>query len=260
MIYILSSFKFNFIFKYNVYIMEGIELYNENCFNIFPEIKDEFIDLFILDLPYNQTACKWDKDVIDLDKMWTEIKRIMKPNAVIVFFCTAKFGYKLIHSNPKWFRYDLIWKKSRKVGFLSANKMPLRHHENIYVFKNKQGTYNPQKTEGKPYVNGADKNPNNVYGIVKEKGTIIKTDRHPTSIIECKNPHKTIHSTQKPVELYEWLIKTYSNENDIVIDFTMGSGSCAIASINTKRKFIGIENDDEIFEKAYKRIDEYYYK
>lgn len=113
--------------------MDDIQLFNDNCFNIFPTLEDKSINLFILDLPYGQTACKWDT-VIDLDEMWKHIKRIMKPNALIVFFCTAKFGNTLINANPKWFKYDLIWKKSRKVGFLSANKMPLRQHENIYVF------------------------------------------------------------------------------------------------------------------------------
>ena len=115
------------------------------------------VDLFVLDLPYANkkfgrcTAMGWDTP-IDLDEMWVQIKRIMKPSAVIVHFCNVKFGYALIHSNPKWFRYDLIWKKSRKVGFLSANKQPLRQHENIYLFKPGTGTYNPQKTAGKPYT------------------------------------------------------------------------------------------------------------
>ena len=552
-----------------------MNLYNEDCFNIFPKIEDKSIDLFVLDLPYankkfgNCTACAWDTP-IDLEKMWKEIKRIMKPNATIIHFCNTKFGFALIESNPKWFRYDLIWKKSKKVGFLSANKMPLRQHENIYIFNNDnnekyddvdlvrnkelreyakkvykyigkskkalvneigqgihhfflcfgnsqfglptdknynkliekygidkmegfktyeemkeleekpppkpQSTYNPQKTEGKPYKNGADNNPNNVYGITKEKGTITKTNRHPTSILdiepnheniyifnndnnedvdlvrntelreyskkvykyigiskkvllneigqgidhffrfsssqfglptdknyneliekygidkmkgfktydemkeleekelttynpqktegkpynckqgqqtnlygiedkdkvitknkgdrhptsiidiepnhenvyifkdkqgtynpqktegkaynkyrptqnvitidgaygkilkenkekivndrhptsildientilEYKNPHKTIHRTQKPVDLLEWLIKTYSNENDTVMDFCMGSGTAGVACKNTNRKFIGVEKDKEIFEKAKNRIN-----
>jgi len=115
--------------------MDDIQLFNDDCFNIFPTLEDKSINLFILDFPYGQTACHWDS-VIDLDEMWKHIKRIMKPNALIVFFCTAKFGNTLINANPKWFKYDLIWKKSRKVGFLSANKMPLRQHENIYVFDN----------------------------------------------------------------------------------------------------------------------------
>ena len=477
-----------------------MDLYNDDCFNVFPKLKDKSIDLFVLDLPYGQTACKWDS-CIDLTKMWVQIKRIMKPNAVILFYCTTKFGYKIIQSNEKWFRYDLIWKKSRKVGFLSANKMPLRQHENIYVFsddthenktdinneRNKelrsyaekvkkyigkslkiidkkignQGihhfysftstqfgipteetynklielyninemegfidyktlkskwekhppkpetTYIPQKTEGKPYKNGAVKNPNNVYRITKEKGTIIKTDRHPTSIIEHENiyvfsdadddlenkknkelrsyaekvkkyigkslkiidkkignqgihhfysftstqfgipieknynklieiykinemegfidyntlkskwddemvntynpqktegkpykpnrktetnvygtikltndenkgdrhptsiypetiettilahnnPVKSLHRTQKPTSLCEWLIKTYSNEGDTVMDFTMGSGTTGEACKNTKRKFIGVEMDKDIFKVAKDRLD-----
>ena len=470
--------------------MDDIQLFNDDCFNIFPTLEDKSINLFILDLPYGQTACHWDS-VIDLDEMWKHIKRIMKPNALIVFFCTAKFGNTLINANPKWFKYDLIWKKSRKVGFLSANKMPLRQHENIYVFKDQQGTYHPQKTEGKPYKcsrggtgyygdlgedytkkalteNKGDRHPTsiidheNIYVFKDQQGTyhpqktkgkaynktntgnnnddscaygtidrsshlegegnrvINKGDRHPTSIIDheniyvfdnpvneeyndlelsrnkdlreyaekvfkfigkglktinnklghrraehffyfkttqfClttkktynelikeykinemegfldyeildalwedappkvestynsqktegepykskertegegiyikdsykrtatqdttnrhptsilneipeyegdtilvyKNPHKTIHRTQKPVELLEWLIKTYSNEGDLVMDFTMGSGTCGVACMNTKRKFIGVEMDEEIFNLAKDRIE-----
>ena len=306
-----------------------MELYNDDCFNVFPKIKDKTIDLFVLDLPYANkdfgkcTACKWD-NTIDLDKMWVEIKRIMKPTAVILFYCNTKFGFSLIKSNTKWFRYDLIWKKSRKVGFLSANKMPLRQHENIYVFKDKGGTYNPQKTEGKPYKafetkkgkeigevyggvskhneNKGDRHPTsiieheNVY-VFKDKGgtynpqktegepyihkgrnnadlyskdidnipTINKGDRHPTSIypdtiettiLEHNNPAKSLHRTQKPVSLCEWLIKTYSNEEDTVMDFTMGSGTTGEACKNTNRKFIGIEMDKDIFEIAKERLND----
>ena len=316
-----------------------MELINKDCFDAFATIKDKSVDMFLLDLPFNCTALKWDKDIIDLEKIWVEIKRTMKPNAIIVMFCTAKFGYRLIHSNPKWFRYDLIWKKSRKVGFLSANKMPLRQHENIYIFKDKQGTYNPQKTEGKPYnktntgnnnkdscaygevdrsshlegegnrkINTGDRHPTsvieheNIYVFKDKQGTynpqktegkpyvkkenlihkdnknlynngkmLINThlkntgDRHPTSIIEhelentvleFKNPSKNIHKTQKPVELCEWLIRTYTNENDVVCDFTMGSGTVGVACINTKRQFIGVEKDEEIFTLAENRINE----
>tara|TARA_R110000787_G_scaffold179122_1_gene290857 strand:+ start:3945 stop:4811 length:867 start_codon:yes stop_codon:yes gene_type:complete len=288
-----------------------MELYNDDCFNVFPKIADKSIDLFLLDLPYankkfgNCTACKWDTPV-DLQKMWIEIKRTMKPTSMVVFFCNTKFGFALIESNPKWFAYDLIWKKSRKVGFLSANKQPLRQHENIYIFKDKTGTYNPQKTEGKPYKNGAHNNtPNNVYGIYKkEKGSIIKTDRHPTSIIEIEpeikdkscyqvhkdiqyaktradpkgleprhptsvidledtilefnNPHKPQHRTQKPVDLCEWLIKTYTNEGDVVCDFTMGSGTVGVACKNINRKFIGVERDEDIYKIAVERINQEY--
>ena len=169
-----------------------MELYNDDCFNVFPYIDDKTIDLFVLDLPYGQTACKWDT-CIDLEEMWTEIKRIMKPNAVILFYCTTKFGYKLIQSNEKWFRYDLIWKKSRKVGFLSANKMPLRQHENIYVFKDKGGTYNPQKIKkDKAYVDKRNKPNDTTY--YREEGELYAPKPqdnggmyHPTSIIEHEN-------------------------------------------------------------------------
>ena len=307
-----------------------MELYNDDCFNIFPNIESKSINLFLLDLPYankkfgNCTACAWDTP-IDLEKMWVEIKRTMKPNALIVFFCNTKFGYALINSNPKWFKYDLIWEKSKKVGFLSANKMPLRKHENIYIFKNELGTYNPQKVEGKPYIDKRNHKINNyyredgkpyeytaqdnkglyhpssilpqfeeehenVYIFKKEQGTynpqkstgnkpykddvrkkpkmcgvygddmeanpvVNNGERHPTSILKYNNVWKTIHRTQKPVDLLEYLIKTYSNEEDTVMDFCMGSGSCGEACFNTNRKFIGIEKDKEIFELAKNRLE-----
>jgi DNA modification methylase len=321
--------------------LENLTLFNDDCFNIFPNVEDNTVNLFLLDLPYNQTGCDWDKNIIDLNEMWKHIKRIMKPDGIIIFFCTAKFGFKIIGSNPKWFRYDLIWKKSRKVGFLSANKQPLRQHENIYLFSNnhithckngKYGTYNPQKTEGKPYkvkggkskkVNGSlsrghevytkdyenegDRHPTsiidheNIYVFKEKNGTynpqkteghkkyiskermekqgqiynkglpLLRTPtkdtdkRHPTSLIDYdgdsiliyNNPNKPIHKTQKPAELCEWLIKTYSNEGDTVMDFTMGSGTVAIACLNTNRKFIGIEKDEEIFISAQNRIIEH---
>jgi len=274
-----------------------MELFNADCFDILPELKDNSVDMFLLDLPYNQTNCKWDKDIIDLEKMWIQIKRIMKPNAIIVMFCTVKFGYRLIHSNPKWFRYDLIWKKSRKVGFLSANKMPLRQHENIYIFKEKLGTYNPQKTKGEPYKKKEIIENECVYKNKEEnykRTGGVRFDRHPTSIIENKvlgqnyyrnenqkplfrvkenkderhptsvientvleynNPKKSLHKTQKPVELCEWLIKSYTNKGDVVCDFCMGSGTVGVACVNTERQFIGIEKDDKIFELAYNRIN-----
>tara|TARA_R110001592_G_scaffold53921_4_gene165334 strand:+ start:1874 stop:3169 length:1296 start_codon:yes stop_codon:yes gene_type:complete len=427
--------------------MDEIQLFNDDCFNVFPKLEPKSVSLFVLDLPYNITACKWDKEVIPLDKMWENIKRVMKPDGIVVMFCTTKFGYSLIHSNPKWFRYDIIWKKSRKVGFLNANKMPLRQHENIYIFKEELGTYNPQKTEGKPYKskggntrtssannrdvlvqtpidNKGDRHPTsiieheNIYIFKEQLGTynpqktegkpykrqggllpasainsdvVLQTpmdnkgDRHPTSIIEHENiyifkeqlgtynpqkvagtpykvkggnlkpltlyargvnnqeiiqtpitnngdrypssiidheniyifkdklgtynpqktkgkpynrvkdgidepcaygeidrlgtnnvsgdrhpsslinyegdtvvaynnPSKSVHKTQKPVELCEWLIKTYSNEGETIMDFTMGSGTTGVACLNTKRKFIGVEKDEEIFKIAEERI------
>jgi hypothetical protein len=172
--------------------MELLEIYNDDCFNVFTKTQDNSIDLFVLDLPYankkfgNCTACKWDTP-IDLGKMWIEIKRIMKPKAVLCFFCNTKFGFTLIESNPKWFKYDLIWKKSRKVGFLSANKRQLRNHENIYIFGDKPGSYNPQKVAGEPYT-AKQGTHTDIYGKQAE-GTITenKGDRHPCSVIEHEN-------------------------------------------------------------------------
>lgn len=275
--------------------MEDITIYNEDCFEGFKKVKDKSVNLFLLDLPYGQTSCKWDS-VIDLEKMWKEIKRTLVKDGIVVFFCTTKFGFTLIQSNPKWFKYDLVWKKSRKVGFLSANKMPLRQHEMIYVFKDKQGKYNPQKVEGKPYKKTQSKL-SDLYGMEDKEAvkTINKGDRYPTSIVkdlglieggyyrgegkkpfkrmandpnsshptsiientilEYKNPYNTLHKTQKPVDLCEWLIKSYSNEADVVMDFCMGSGTTGIACKNTKRKFIGVEMDKDIFEIAKERIE-----
>jgi site-specific DNA-methyltransferase (adenine-specific) len=218
---------------------------NADCFDEFKNIKDNTVDLVCVDLPYGQTACKWDT-VIDLDKMWIELKRIGKDKTIYVFFCTTRFGHTIISSNKKWFRYDLIWSKSKSVGFLNANNMPLRKHEMIYVFYKKKGTYNPQKTKGKPYKTKGK----GTVGVYNSKRTdsVNKGDRHPLSILEFKSPQRTKHKTQKPVDLLEWIIKSYSNENDIVLDFTMGSGSTIKACIKNNRKYIGIEKDKKIYE------------
>jgi site-specific DNA-methyltransferase (adenine-specific) len=239
--------------------MESI-IYNDDCFNIFSKIPNKSVNLVCVDLPYAQTACSWDS-LIDLNKMWVELKRIGKDNCQFVFFCTTKFGYKIIESNPKWFRYDMIWEKENIVGFLSANKQPLRKHEMIYVFhndkkpKNLKWIYNPQKTVGKPYKTKLD----GICSIYNTKRIDIdnKGDRHPTSILKFGYDKEKLHPTQKPVPLCEWIIKTYSNENDVVLDFTMGSGSTIIACKNTKRHYIGIEKDKDIFEVAKKRIQDH---
>jgi DNA modification methylase len=242
-------------------------LYNDDCFNIFPKIEDKSINLFLLDLPYankkfgNCTACAWDTP-IDLEKMWVEIKRMMKPNAIIIFFCNTKFGYSLIHSNPKWFKYEITWKKgNKKVGFLGAKKQPLKQTEFLYIFKKEQGIYNPQMTYGnKPYKDDVRKKAKKcgVYGEdMIAKPVINKGERYPTNILDFSPPYskkKTFHATEKPVDLLEWLIKTYTNEEDLVMDFCMGSGSTGQACKNTNRKFIGIEKDEEIFKLAEQRL------
>lgn len=309
---------------------------NADCFDELKNIQDKTVDMVCVDLPYGQTSCHWDT-TIDLSKMWDELKRICKYNTVYVFFCTTKFGHSLISSNKNWFRYDLVWEKSKALGFLSAEKIPLKKHEMIYIFSRNTNiddvniehnlelrayakkvkdyinkpfkqifkdmgnrcvdhflrhdtsqwgmcsestynklielykiiemedymtydeikvttTYNPQKTKGKPYT-------------VKRTGKIAlynaplidcvnaTGDRYPTSILNFNQPRKSVHPTQKPTDLLEWLIKTYSNENDIVLDFTMGSGSTIEACVNTNRRYIGIEKDKDIYLVAKDRLD-----
>lgn len=233
-----------------------MNIYNDDCFNILPTLDKESVDLVLVDLPYGQTACQWDV-CIDLDKMWEELKRVGKEGTAYVFFTTTKFGYNLIKSNEKWFRYDLVWEKGgRGVGFQHANKMPLRNHEMIYVFYKKLPTYNPQMTPmDKPYTRTYNTDLScNLK--VKQHFTKTYTHYHPKSVQRFSIPNNNSkHSTQKPTDLCEWLIKTYSNENDLVLDFTMGSGSTGVACINTGRRFIGIEKDPEIFKVAQERLN-----
>jgi DNA modification methylase len=235
-------------------------LYNGDCLEVMPTLETNSVDMVLVDLPFGQTAMAWDI-VIDLDKMWVELERICKPNANIVFFCTTKFGYELIKSKEKWFRYDIVWSKpNSKAGFANANRMPMRKHEMVYVFCNPSGTgktYNPQKTTGhKPYDRGTVNIKGGIYSTFSEYRTIPNNgERYPSSIIEYNLKFKKrLHSTQKPLDLCEWLIKSYSNELDVVLDFTMGSGSTGVACKNTKRNFIGIEMDEEIFNTAKERI------
>ena len=212
------------------------------------------------------TKCKWDNK-IDLNNLWIEYERIIKEHGVICLFSQTKFFYELIKSNEKLFRYDLIWDKVLVTGFLNANRQPLRRHEQIAIFYKKQPKYHPQMGtgqslhgKGKIKISEKTKN-NNVYGEFKyledtRKGS---TEKYPTSILKFKKLHssKMLHPTEKPVSLLEYLIKTYTNEKDIVLDNCMGSGSTGIACLNTNRSFIGIELDKNTFEIAKNRILSY---
>ena len=233
-------------------------LYNGDCLEIMPTLETNSVDMVLVDLPYGQTACAWDI-IIDLDKMWIELERICKPNANILFFCTTKFGNKLINSKEKWFRSDIVWEKANVVGFLSAKKAILRKHEMIYLFgKPSAGgkTYNPQKTTGhKEFFRAAcQRGKGTVYGDLWGEAKQNDGTRYPTSIQKFGYDKKKVHPTQKPVAMCEWLVKTYTNELDVVLDFTMGSGSTGVACKNTKRNFIGIEMDEEIFKIAKERM------
>ena len=240
-------------------------LVNADCLEAMKYIADKSIDCIIADLPYGTTQHKQDI-IIPFDKLWEHYERVIKDNGAIVLFGQGLFFVDLINSNRKLFRYDLVWDKELTSGFLNANRMPLRVHENIAVFYKKIPTYNPQYTEGKPlhskgkeYMNKEHKNEN--YGKFKmtddnRKGS---TQKYPKSIVSFSKPHPSIaqHRTEKSIELLEWLIKTYTNENGIVLDNTMGSCSCGVATLKTNRKFIGIEIEKECFDGAIQRFLDY---
>lgn len=240
---------------------EVSQLHLGDCLEIMNGIPDHSIDMVLCDPPYGVTARnKWD-NVIDPVKMWQQYHRVTKPNAAIVLFASQPFTTTLINSNPKEFRYNLVWEKNKSTGFLNAKKMPLRIHEDILVFYVKPPAYTAQKTQGHKPVNSYTKTVQSLnYG--KTKDSISgggSTERYPTSvlkfpIINNDSPEK-FHPTQKPVELLEFLIKSYTKEGEIVLDNAMGSGSTGIAAINSKREFIGIEGDGEFFDKAKARID-----
>ena len=237
----------------------GYELYNGDCLELMKDIPDKSIDMILCDLPYETTRNKWDT-IIPYDKLWKQYNRIIKDNGCIALFCDGMFMAELMMSNKKMWKYNLVWDKVLPSGFLNANRMPLRSHEEIAIFYKKQPTYNPQKTKGKPnHSKGTPKEcQNNNYGEydfvdnTKELGDM----KHPKSIITIQKPHPStmIHPTQKPIELLEWLINTYTNENDIVLDNCMGSGSTGVACLNTNRNFIGIELDENYFNTAEERI------
>lgn len=241
-----------------------ITLINDDCMNQLPQIADKSIDMILADLPYGVTKNK--KDIpINLTLLWEQYKRIIKENGVIVLFGQGGFYIDLINSNRKWFKYEYVWDKVLTSNFLNAKRMPLRQHEQIAIFYNKPPTYNPQFTQGKPlhgrgvaYKNKKSKNFNyDDYGTIDDvrKGS---TDKYPTSIVCFAKPHPSVakHRTEKPVELCAWLIRTYTNEGDMVLDNVMGAGSTIIAALQSNRNAIGIEQDKEIFETAKKRIEE----
>jgi len=234
-------------------------LINGDCLYEMAKIPRRSVDLVIVDLPYGQTACEWDIP-IDLTVMWKHLKKILTRLGTVIFITTTKYGYNLIQSNVPWFRYDIVWEKKNNVGFLLSNKMPMRIHEMIYVFHNsikpkgQNWTYNPQKIEGSGYLNKRDCKDNEIYSTELTATNTIINDRHPNSVIVFGRDKDGIHPTQKPVDLCEYLIRTYSNEGQVVLDFCMGSGSTIVACINTKRQYIGIEKDKIIYDNAKCRI------
>ena len=233
-------------------------LYRGDCLEEMNNIPDGSVDLVLTDPPYGTTACKWDS-VIPFEPMWSQLKRVAKKNAAIVLFGSEPFSSALRMSNIKWFKYDWVWDKVHAVGFQVAKYRPMQQHENIMVYCKTTPQYNPQMVE-RPRVRESK-----LYGNsdVSPIAHIKYTDRkythwYPKSIIkESGADHsKVLHPTQKPVALLEYLIRTYTNEGETVLDFTMGSGSTGVACLNTGRKFIGIELDDKYYSIAHNRIKE----
>ena len=235
-----------------------IDLRHGDCLELMKDIPNKSIDMILCDLPYGTTQNKWDS-VIPLDELWKEYKRIIKDNGVIALTSQGIFTAKLMLSNEKWFKYKLVWVKSKATNFLNAKKQPLRKHENICVFYNKQPQYNPQMTEGEPYDKGVRKNQlTGSYGDFNPVHVKSEGMRYPTDVVYFKTAEsegKVYHPTQKPVSLLEYLIKTYTNERETVLDNCMGSGSTGVACINTNRNFIGMELDEKYFNMAKERIE-----
>lgn len=241
------------------------QLYKGDCLELMKDISDKSIDMILCDLPYGTTQNKWDS-VIPLDKLWNEYCRIIKDNGAVVLFAQTPFDKVLGVSNLKMLKYEWIWEKTTATGHLNAKKMPMKAHENILVFYKKLPTYNPQKTTGHRPINSYTKyistqNKTELYGKVNKE--IVGgggTDRFPRSVQIFKSDKQKValHPTQKPIELLQYLIKTYTNENDVVLDNCMGSGSTGVACLNTNRKFIGIELDGKYFDIAKERIENTY--
>lgn len=230
------------------------KLMQGDCLELMKNISDKSVDMILCDLPYGTTKNKWDS-VIPFEPLWEQYNRVIKDNGAIVLFSQMPFTVDLVASNYKDFRYEWIWEKLTASGHLNANRMPMKKHENILAFYKKLPTYNPQFTEGKPYVATYSTHSSN-YGKQKDNITTINDGkRYPVDIIKFNND-RGLHPTQKPVELLEYLIKTYTNEGETVLDNCMGSGSTGVACVNTNRNFIGIELDKGYFEIAKSRIEQ----
>ena len=238
-------------------------LYSGDCLEIMPTIPDKSIDMILCDLPYGTTACKWDV-IIPFEPLWEQYKRIIKDNGAIVLTASQPFTSALVMSNIKMFKYEWVWEKNKATGHLDSKKKPMKAHENILVFYNSQPVYNPQGIiqKEKPTISKGNRgqkgegSSGDVYGFAG-KDAIQTNTNYPRTVQKIGVDMKAeFHPTQKPVALFEYLIKTYTNEGELVLDNCMGSGSTGVACVNTNRNFIGIEKEENYFQIAQKRINE----
>lgn len=234
-----------------------MKLLHGDCLELMKDIPDKSIDMILCDLPYGTTACKWDT-IIPLEPLWAEYKRIIKKHGAIALTATQPFASALIMSNPKGFKHEWVWDKVRPSGFQVAKYKPMQRHENVLVF-----TSEGERVNYFPIMEMRDKPVKGCVVSSSESSPLKYSDgkartyahKNPQSIIVFSKPNRTIHPTQKPVALFEYLIKTYTNEGETVLDNCMGSGSTGVACVNTNRNFIGIELDDKYFEIAKERIE-----
>lgn len=241
-------------------MLELNKIYLGNCLDVMQDIDDKSVDMILCDLPYGTTACKWDS-IIPFEPLWKEYKRIMKPNTAVVLFGTEPFASQLRLSNLKMFKYDWVWLKSKSGSAFTAHYRPVNKHEMIMVFGKGKTKYNPQLTEGEPYSrnNTRYKETRNNHAMgFKYTRTNNTGYRYPITVQYFQQKWRRqdqLHPTQKPVELCEYLIKTYSDEGDLVLDNCCGSGTTCIAAKNTRRNFIGIEKEQEYVEIAKQRLN-----
>jgi site-specific DNA-methyltransferase (adenine-specific) len=231
-------------------------IYCGDCLEIMPEIADKSVDMILCDLPYGTTACSWDT-IIPFEPLWAQYKRTIKPNGAIVLTASQPFTSTLVMSNLKMFKYEWIWEKDAGTGFLNAKKYPLKNTENILIFCNGVPKYNPQMRTGKPYKTIRGRKSDN-YGKDTKKEIITDNngDRYPVTGLKFNRDKNKLHPTQKPVALFEYLIRTYTNPGDLVLDNCIGSGTTAVACIRTGRHFIGIEKDVDYCIVAQERVNQ----
>lgn len=241
--------------------MNKIELYLGDCLEIMQRFPDKSVDMILCDLPYGTTTCSWDI-IIPFDRLWEQYHRIVRtPNSPIVLFGVMPFICEMWASNKKEYRHEWIWEKSRSGSAITAKHCPVKIHEHILVFSKESPNYFPIMQQGKPYFRQSTKSDHNDhnFGILGNVVTENNGTRYPKTILSFKqnwSKQQQLHPTQKPVELCEYLIKTYSKENDVVLDNCMGSGTTGVACIKTNRNFIGVEKEQKYFEIAQKRIKE----
>jgi site-specific DNA-methyltransferase (adenine-specific) len=236
------------------YFDDRLSLLAGDCLGRLKDVPTGSVDMLAVDLPYGTTACPWDS-VIPMDQLWAELYRVCKENAALVFTAQQPFTWALCASNPQAFRYELIWEKPNGTNPFQAKRMPMKKHENVLVFYRKAPVYNPQMVEGAPYRWNSRRSGGEAGGVKQLRETPINNTgtRYPSSVLRFKQ-ERGLHPTQKPVGLMEWLVRTFSNEDDVVMDCTMGSGTTGVACVRAGRRFLGIERDPKYFELAKKRI------